>query len=148
MKTLSLFENERLSLERSIDLSAESLRHYGSLYKHWAIAFSGGKDSSATVTLVADLIDKGLIPRPASLTVLYADTRQELPPGIESEVNIGALRMGQPELSLINAEELARIQELIEAETWPDKWSGTEHRGDKPFDEIYPDGSIQPLLFT
>ena len=80
MRTLSLFENERLSLERSIELSVESLRHYGSLYKHWAIAFSGGKDSSATVTLVVDLIEKGQIPRPESLTVLYADTRQELPP--------------------------------------------------------------------
>jgi DNA sulfur modification protein DndC len=80
MRTLSLFEDERLSLERSIELSAESLRHYGSLYKHWAIAFSGGKDSSATVTLVAHLIDQGEIPRPESITVLYADTRQELPP--------------------------------------------------------------------
>ncbi|MEO1146314.1 MAG: phosphoadenosine phosphosulfate reductase family protein [Cyanobacteria bacterium J06638_22] len=80
MRTLSLFENHRLSLERSIELSAESLRHYGSLYRHWAIAFSGGKDSSATVTLVADLIEKGDIPRPESVTVLYADTRQELPP--------------------------------------------------------------------
>jgi len=80
MRTLSLFENERLSLDRSIELSAESLRHYGSLYQHWAIAFSGGKDSSATVTLVADLLDKGLVPRPKSITVLYADTRQELPP--------------------------------------------------------------------
>jgi DNA sulfur modification protein DndC len=63
MRTLSLFDNERLSLERSIELSAESLRHYGSLYKHWAIAFSGGKDSSATVTLVVDLIEKGQIPK-------------------------------------------------------------------------------------
>jgi DNA sulfur modification protein DndC len=80
MRTLSLFENERLSLERSIELSAESLRHYGSLYQHWAIAFSGGKDSSATVTLVADLIEQGRVPRPKSVTVLYADTRQELPP--------------------------------------------------------------------
>jgi len=80
MRTLSLFEDERLSLERSIELSAESLRHYGALYKHWAIAFSGGKDSSATVTLVVDLIENGKIPTPDSLTVLYADTRQELPP--------------------------------------------------------------------
>jgi len=80
MRTLSLFENDRLSLERSIELSADSLRHYGSLYRHWAIAFSGGKDSSATVTLVADLIEKGDVPRPESVTVLYADTRQELPP--------------------------------------------------------------------
>ncbi|MBF2086293.1 phosphoadenosine phosphosulfate reductase family protein [Thermoleptolyngbya sp. C42_A2020_037] len=80
MKTLSLFEEERMTLPKSIELSAESLCHYGSLYKHWAIAFSGGKDSSATVTLVAHLIETGQIPKPESLIVLYADTRQELPP--------------------------------------------------------------------
>lgn len=80
MRTLSLFEEERLSLSRAIDLSVESLTHYGSFYKHWAIAFSGGKDSSATVTLITHLIETGQIQKPESLTVLYADTRQELPP--------------------------------------------------------------------
>ncbi|MFM7448311.1 MAG: phosphoadenosine phosphosulfate reductase family protein [Leptolyngbyaceae cyanobacterium] len=80
MKTLSLFDEERLSLPKAIDLSIESLQHYGSFYKHWAIAFSGGKDSSATVTFVANLIETDQIPRPESLTILYADTRQELPP--------------------------------------------------------------------
>ncbi|XGV96548.1 MAG: phosphoadenosine phosphosulfate reductase family protein [Leptolyngbya sp. BL-A-14] len=80
MRTLSLFDEERLSLPKAIALSIESLQHYGSFYKHWAIAFSGGKDSSATVTLIANLIETGQIPRPESLTILYADTRQELPP--------------------------------------------------------------------
>jgi len=80
MRTLSLFEEDRLTLPKSIELSVESLRHYGSFYKHWAIAFSGGKDSSATVTLVTNLIETGRIPKPESLTILYADTRQELPP--------------------------------------------------------------------
>lgn len=80
MRTLSLFDGERLSLPKAIALSIESLQHYGSFYKHWAIAFSGGKDSSATVTLIANLIETGQIPRPESLTILYADTRQELPP--------------------------------------------------------------------
>ncbi len=82
MKTinLSLFEEERLTLPKSIELSIESLCHYGSFYKHWAIAFSGGKDSSATVTLIAHLLESKRIPKPESLTVLYADTRQELPP--------------------------------------------------------------------
>ncbi|WP_416674124.1 phosphoadenosine phosphosulfate reductase domain-containing protein [Egbenema bharatensis] len=80
VKTLSLFEDDRLTLPKSIELSAESLRHYGSFYQHWAIAFSGGKDSAATVTLIAHLIETGQIPKPKSLTVLYADTRQELPP--------------------------------------------------------------------
>ncbi|WP_236619132.1 phosphoadenosine phosphosulfate reductase family protein [Acaryochloris sp. CCMEE 5410] len=45
-----------------------------------AIAFSGGKDSTATVTLVDHLIETGRIPKPETLTVLYADTRQEFPP--------------------------------------------------------------------
>jgi DNA sulfur modification protein DndC len=93
VRTLSLFEDERLTLPRSIELSVESLCYYGSLYKHWAIAFSGGKDSSATVTLVAHLLEMGLIPKPESLTILYADTRQELPPLHTSAMNIlAALR--------------------------------------------------------
>lgn len=80
MRNLSLFEEERLTLPKAISLSIESLKHYGSMYDHWAVGFSGGKDSSATVTLIAHLIESGQIPRPKSLTVLYADTRQELPP--------------------------------------------------------------------
>ena len=87
-RTLSLFEEDRLTLPKSIELSVESLRHYGSFYKHWAIAFSGGKDSSATVTLIAHLIETGQIPKPESLTVLYADTRQELPPLHSSAMGI------------------------------------------------------------
>src|SRR5271165_4517671 len=79
-RTLSLWEGERLTMERSIQLTIESLEAYASLYKHWAIAYSGGKDSTATVTLVAWLIATGQIPAPQSLTVLYADTRMELPP--------------------------------------------------------------------
>lgn len=71
MRTLSLFDEERLSLPKAIALSIEALQHYGSFYKHWAIAFSGGKDSSATVTLIANLIETGQIPRPESLTILY-----------------------------------------------------------------------------
>jgi DNA sulfur modification protein DndC len=56
------------------------LRAYGERYRHWSVAYSGGKDSSATVTFVAWAIREGLVPTPESLTVLYADTRQELPP--------------------------------------------------------------------
>ena len=88
MQTISLFEQDRLTLDKSIALSIESLRQYGALYKHWAIAFSGGKDSAATVTLVAHLMESGQIERPDSLTILYADTRQELPPLHTSALNI------------------------------------------------------------
>jgi len=86
MRTISLFEDQRLTLEKSIELTAESLRHHGSQYKHWAIAFSGGKDSTATLTVVLHLMSEGRIPRPESLTVLFADTRQELPPLYESAI--------------------------------------------------------------
>jgi DNA sulfur modification protein DndC len=67
---------------------------------------------------------------------------------IEAEVNAGAAQMDQPDICLINAEELARIRELIAAETWPEKWDGTEHRGDEWLPEILSDGSVQPLLFS
>jgi len=79
-RTPSLFENERLTLERAIALTRESLETYGQQYRHWAIAYSGGKDSSTVVTLVAALLERRAIPQPESLTVLYADTRMELPP--------------------------------------------------------------------
>lgn len=76
----SLFESERLQLEDAIELSLDSLREYGQRYRHWAVAYSGGKDSSATVTFVAWAIKSGRVPAPESLTALYADTRQEYPP--------------------------------------------------------------------
>ena len=55
-KTLSLFEEDRLTLPKSIELSVESLRHYGSFYKHWAIAFSGGKFFYRTPNLIDELV--------------------------------------------------------------------------------------------
>lgn len=79
-KQATLFDSERLSFERSIDLTADSINAYGSDYQHWAIAFSGGKDSSTVLSLVLHLIDQGMIRKPEQIHVLYADTRQELPP--------------------------------------------------------------------
>jgi DNA sulfur modification protein DndC len=76
----TLFEGDRLTLPRAIDLTVASLAEYGQRYRHWAIAFSGGKDSSAVATLVPHLIASGRLAQPASLTILYADTRMELPP--------------------------------------------------------------------
>ncbi|WP_316964651.1 hypothetical protein [Acaryochloris sp. CCMEE 5410] len=66
---------------------------------------------------------------------------------IQKQVNQDAQRLGRPPISLINSEELARIHELIELKTYPDKWDGTEPHGDERFNEVLPDGSIQPLLF-
>ena len=67
---------------------------------------------------------------------------------IEAEVNGAAAASGQPHLSLINDQELARIEALMAANTWPEKWDGTEHRGDEWLPEILADGSVQPLLFS
>lgn len=79
-RQISLFEEQRLTLDDAVNLSLSSLQTYGQRYRHWSIAYSGGKDSTATVTFVAWAIKAGKVSPPESLTVLYADTRQELPP--------------------------------------------------------------------
>lgn len=76
----SLFDEERLSWDAALELTAQSLNAYARRYKHWAIAYSGGKDSTATVSVIVHLLNTGAIPSPQTLTVLYADTRMELPP--------------------------------------------------------------------
>lgn len=88
MRTISMFEDQRLTLQDSIDLTRQSLLAYATTYRHWAIAYSGGKDSSATVAIVVYLVETGAVPRPETLTILYADTRQEIPP-----LHYGALQM-------------------------------------------------------
>lgn len=70
----------RMVSEEAIDLTLASLRAYWSEHEHVAIAWSGGKDSTATLTLIVHLIEAGLLPRPKRLYVFYADTRQELLP--------------------------------------------------------------------
>ncbi|WP_204377415.1 phosphoadenosine phosphosulfate reductase family protein [Aquitalea magnusonii] len=70
----------RMQMTESIELTIQSLQAYGPENDHWGIAWSGGKDSSATLTLIMYLLDAGKIQRPKSLTVFYADTRLELPP--------------------------------------------------------------------
>lgn len=83
-RQMTFFDGARLTLDEAIDQSLDALRHYGKQYRHWAVAYSGGKDSTATVTFVAWAIRKRLVPTPNSLTVLYVDTRMELPPLQES----------------------------------------------------------------
>ena len=66
---------------------------------------------------------------------------------IQRQVNTAAIDLGRPEIDFLDAEEEARIRELIEANTWPQKWTGDEPTADTPMDKIFQDGSIQPLLF-
>lgn len=79
-RNLSFFDDQRTTLEDSIEMTRSSLLAYAASYRHWAIAYSGGKDSTELVRRVVTQIERGEVPAPASLTVLYADTRQELPP--------------------------------------------------------------------
>ena len=76
----TLFEGDRMGFDEALEVTAQSLNAYGPKFRHWAIAYSGGKDSSATVAAVVHLISEGRVAAPESLTVLYADTRMELPP--------------------------------------------------------------------
>lgn len=76
----SMFDDMRTTLRDSVELSIASLQAYGERYRHWCLAYSGGKDSTAAVTFIAWAIRTGRLTPPESLTVLYADTRQELPP--------------------------------------------------------------------
>lgn len=84
----------RMVSEEAIELTLQSLRAYWDRHEHVAIAWSGGKDSTATLTLMIHLIEAGELPRPARLFVFYADTRQELPPiQIAAEQVMALLRL-------------------------------------------------------
>lgn len=70
----------RLQMTESIELTIQSLQAYLPDHPDIAFAWSGGKDSTATLTVVLHLIDTGKVPRPRSITVFLADTRLELLP--------------------------------------------------------------------
>lgn len=70
----------RMPVGEACEITLASLRSYGAEHAHWAVAWSGGKDSTATLTLLVHFIESGQLPMPRSLSVFYADTRQELPP--------------------------------------------------------------------
>ncbi len=80
MKQLNLFEGTKNSLKDSLELTAQSLNAYGQKYRDWVLAFSGGKDSTVTATVIDYLISTGRVKRPKNLHIIYADTRMELPP--------------------------------------------------------------------
>jgi len=71
---------DRLPVGDAAAMTLASLQQYGAEHEHWALAWSGGKDSTAILTLIVYFIAAGLLKPPKSLTIFYADTRQELPP--------------------------------------------------------------------
>ncbi|MCZ3377451.1 phosphoadenosine phosphosulfate reductase family protein [Rhizobium sp. AG207R] len=77
----TLFEgSKRLVYDEAVEMTLQSMQAYGQAHDHWVFAFSGGKDSTATLTVIIHLIDAGRLAAPKSISVLYADTRMELPP--------------------------------------------------------------------
>lgn len=66
---------------------------------------------------------------------------------IQAEVNDAAMALGRPGIDILNAEEEARIRELIERKTWPNGWTGDEPPAAAWLDTVYQDGSVQPILF-
>jgi DNA sulfur modification protein DndC len=79
-KQPTLFDGARLTLDDAVELTTAMLRDYAQQYRHWVLTFSGGKDSSATLTIVLHLIRSGRVPHPETVTVLMSDTRMELLP--------------------------------------------------------------------
>lgn len=79
-KQPTLFDGDRMTWDEALELTAQSLIAWGLKYRRWAIAFSGGKDSTCLVTVVLHLLLAGRVPWPEELIVIYADTRMELPP--------------------------------------------------------------------
>ena len=68
-------------MQEAIRLSLESLNTYADLHDEWAIAWSGGKDSTATLSFLLWALDTDRIRNPPKrLVVLYADTRMEILP--------------------------------------------------------------------
>jgi DNA sulfur modification protein DndC len=77
----TLFSGDvRMVHSEAVELTLMSLRAYWDRHEHVAVAWSGGKDSTATLTLIIHLIMTGQLPRPKKMFVFYADTRLELPP--------------------------------------------------------------------
>ena len=77
---LSMFGGERMQMNESIAYTISSLNSYGPKFDTWALAWSGGKDSTTLLTLVIWLIRMEKVKAPKSLRIFYADTRLELTP--------------------------------------------------------------------
>ncbi|MFC3581114.1 phosphoadenosine phosphosulfate reductase domain-containing protein [Sphingomonas hylomeconis] len=77
----SLFSGDhRASVGECVERTVSNMIAHATGYDHWILAYSGGKDSSTVATLIVSLLELGVLERPKTLTVMYADTRVELPP--------------------------------------------------------------------
>lgn len=81
-------KQSKQTLDKAMELSLETLRDYRERYAHWVISYSGGKDSTALLTVIDHFIQTGQLEAPETLNVLYADTRMEIPPLYRSAMSI------------------------------------------------------------
>ncbi|MBA2397058.1 MAG: phosphoadenosine phosphosulfate reductase family protein [Ktedonobacteraceae bacterium] len=91
MKSLSLWQDQesRKTLEEAIEETISAFHKTNAWqYAIWDIGYSGGKDSTALVTLLAHLLASGRLPRPKRIVVQYADTGMEVPPLQQSALHI------------------------------------------------------------
>lgn len=82
-RQLGLFEANGIGFEEAFQIAVQSFKTQiiSRGYKTIAVGFSGGKDSTAVVTLLAYLIKtKQLDLDPRNIHILYGDTGRELPP--------------------------------------------------------------------
>jgi len=82
-KQLGLFDASKMPRTEAFEITKTNLRNLldTGIYEKLAIAFSGGKDSTTVLTTVASMVANKELPiNPRDISVLYADTRLELPP--------------------------------------------------------------------
>lgn len=84
--TRHLFSGDgpHLPVGECVERTLANMLAHATAYDHWVFAFSGGKDSTTVVTVIMTLIEMGHLPRPKTITVMYANTKLELPPLQES----------------------------------------------------------------
>ena len=82
-RQLGLFEQGGIGFEEAYQIALDSFQQQvvGRGYGNIAVGFSGGKDSTTVVTLLAHFIKTGQLDiDPRKVWVLYGDTGRELPP--------------------------------------------------------------------
>ena len=82
-------QETRRTLDEAIEETINAFYEISAFdYDIWVIGYSGGKDSTAVVTLLSYLIASGRLPRPKRVIVQYADTGMELLPLHDSALQI------------------------------------------------------------
>src|SRR3546814_13439194 len=69
----------RQTVGEAMEPTVQSLQAYGPSHRHWAVAWSCGKDATATLTRLVAMIRGGNVPPPEPLTQFRADTWLEVP---------------------------------------------------------------------